>query len=141
LCICEVKNFVLQSKKNIALSSLNIFDWRPVFVRLVHSNKGAVMDARIFKPSKTAMQSGHGNTDEWVLEYEPKSNRKPEPLMGWTSSTDTLNQVRLHFKTLDEAKDYAARKGLTASVLPDRPRKLKPRNYADNFRYRPEDEA
>ncbi len=99
------------------------------------------MDAIIYKPSKTAMQSGHGNTAEWVLEYESKSNRRPEPLMGWTASGDTLAQVRLEFKTLDEAQAYARKNGLNVSVLPTRQRKLKPRNYADNFHYRPEDEA
>jgi hypothetical protein len=98
------------------------------------------MDARIYKPSKTAMQSGHGNTENWVLEYESKSNRDPEPLMGWTTG-DTLGQVCLEFKTLDEAQDYAKRKGLSVTVQPAHGRKLKPRNYVDNFRYRPEDEA
>lgn len=98
------------------------------------------MDARIYKPSKTAMQSGHGNTHAWVLEFESKSNREPESLMGWTTG-DTLGQVCLEFPTLNEAKEYARRKGLSVSVQVDRSRKLKPRNYADNFRYRPEDEA
>ncbi|MGB4106791.1 MAG: ETC complex I subunit [Alphaproteobacteria bacterium] len=98
------------------------------------------MDARIYKPSKTAMQSGHGNTHAWVLEFESKSNRGPEPLMGWTTG-DTLGQVCLEFPSLAEAKDYALRKGLSVTVQPAMGRKLKPRNYADNFRYRPEDEA
>lgn len=98
------------------------------------------MDARIYKPSKTAMQSGHGNTEHWVLEYESKSNREPESLMGWTTG-DTLGQVCLEFPSLDEARNYAARKGLSVTIQPAHGRKLKPRNYVDNFRYRPEDEA
>lgn len=98
------------------------------------------MDARIYKPSKTAMQSGHGNTHAWVLEFESKSNREPDSLMGWTTG-DTLGQVCLEFPTLEEAQNYARRKGLLATVQPTQGRKLKPRNYVDNFRYRPEDEA
>jgi hypothetical protein len=86
------------------------------------------------------MQSGHAKTDEWVLEFESKSNRKPEPLMGWTTG-DTLGQVRLKFPSLDEAKAYAKKQGLTVTVLPPRARKVKPRNYVDNFVYRAEDEA
>ena len=64
------------------------------------------MNARIYSPSKNAMQSGLGKTGEWVLEYESRASRAPEPLMGWTTG-DTLGQVRLKFGTLEEAKAYA----------------------------------
>ncbi len=93
------------------------------------------MKARIFRPSKTATQSGLGKTEEWVLEYEPCSERKPEPLMGWTASGDTTNQVRMKFTSLDEATTFAERKGLEYSVLQPHQRRVKPRNYGDNFRY------
>ena len=98
------------------------------------------MNARIYSPSKNAMQSGLGKTGEWVLEYDSRASRAPEPLMGWTTG-DTLGQVRLKFGTLEEAKAYAVKLGLAATVLPPRARKVKPRNYADNFVYRAEDEA
>ena len=58
------------------------------------------MVARIFKPAKTAMQSGEGRTKEWVLEFAPASPREIEPLMGWTSSGDMRQQVQLRFDTL-----------------------------------------
>jgi len=57
------------------------------------------MLARIFRPAKTAMQSGKANARDWVLEFEPAAARKLEPLMGWTSSTDMNGQVRLAFET------------------------------------------
>jgi hypothetical protein len=98
------------------------------------------MNARIYSPSKNAMQSGLGKTGEWVLEYESRANRSPEPLMGWTTG-DTLGQVRLKFKTLEEARAYAIKQGLSITVLPPHERKIRPRNYADNFVYRAEDEA
>jgi hypothetical protein len=93
--------------------------------------------ARISKPSRTAMQSGRGRTDQWVLEYETLSPRRPENLMGWTSSGDTLNQVKLKFNTLEEAVSFAEEKGLAYTVLPDQERVVRPRNYVDNFKYIP----
>ncbi len=83
------------------------------------------------------MQSGHGKTSGWVLEYESQADRRPEPLMGWTAAGDTLGQVQLRFGTLAEAQAYARKKGLNATVLPAHTRRIKPRNYADNFRYHP----
>ena len=68
------------------------------------------MQVRIFKPAKTAMQSGTGNTHEWVLEPEP-SRKGIDPLMGWTSSRNTMQQVRLFFPTLEEAKAHAEKNG------------------------------
>ena len=62
--------------------------------------------ARIFKPAKNAMQSG-ARARKWVLAYEPETRRAPDPLMGWTSADDTLNEVRLHFETMEEAVDFA----------------------------------
>ena len=65
------------------------------------------MKVRIFKPAKTAMQSGQANTREWLLESEP-APKILDPLMGWTGSRDTMQQVQLWFHTLDEAKARAA---------------------------------
>jgi hypothetical protein len=91
--------------------------------------------ARIFRPAKTAMQSGRAGTRCWVLEYEPATPREPDPLMGWASARDTLNQVRLKFETLEEAKQFAGKKGLDYVVVEPQERTFKPKNYADNFRY------
>jgi ETC complex I subunit conserved region len=91
--------------------------------------------ARVFRPAKTAMQSGRAGTRRWVLEYEPATPREPDPLMGWASAGDTLNQVRLRFATLDEAKQFAEKKGLDYTVVKPQERSFKPKSYADNFRY------
>src|SRR5919202_64585 len=90
--------------------------------------------ARIFRPAKTAMQSG-GRTRKWVLAYEPATRRQPEPLMGWTSAEDTLNEVCLHFATLEEAIAFATRNGLDYTVITPQESTEKPKSYADNFRY------
>ena len=68
------------------------------------------MQVRIYKPAKTAMQSGQRNTKEWVLETEP-APKEIDPLMGWTSSRDTMQQVKLYFATLEEATAYAKKEG------------------------------
>ena len=36
--------------------------------------------AKIYKPAKTAMQSGKGNSKKWILEFETKNN-STNPLM------------------------------------------------------------
>ena len=64
------------------------------------------MVARIFKPAKTAMQSGEGRTKEWQLEFAPASPREIEPLMGWTGTRDMKAEVHLEFDTKEEAIAY-----------------------------------
>lgn len=98
------------------------------------------MNVRIYKPAKTAMQSGRAKTERWILEYEVDGCRAPEALMGWTSAGDTLNQVRMQFDTAEDAVAHAERQGWGYSVEPVRERRVKPRNYSDKFKYMPADE-
>jgi len=91
--------------------------------------------ARIYRPTKTAMQSGRANTKKWLLEFEPASRRDPDPLMGWSSAQDTLNEVQLRFDTLDEAVAFAKKHGLDYTLIEPHARTLKSKSYADNFRY------
>ena len=93
------------------------------------------MAARIYRPAKTAMQSGEARTKEWVLEFEPGAKRQADPLMGWTSSPDTQAQVRLEFDTKDDAIAYATRTGLAYTVTEPKPRRPIRKSYADNFRF------
>ena len=97
---------------------------------------GAKIRCRIFQPPKSSMQSGRAQM-AWLLEYETETARRPEPLMGWTSSEDTLNQVRLRFPNREDAVAFAERKGFEYSVETTAPHRVRPRNYADNFRYAP----
>ena len=92
------------------------------------------MQVRIYKPAKTAMQSGQRNTREWVIEAEP-SPKEIDPLMGWTSSRDTMQQVKLQFATLEEAKAYAEKNGWRYTVELPKARHVRPKAYADNFAY------
>jgi hypothetical protein len=93
-----------------------------------------MVQVRIYRPAKTAMQSGRGTTKAWRLEYEPASRRAPDPLMGWSSAEDTLNEVRLGFATLEEAIAFAQKHGLDYSVSTPHEPQFKPKSYADNFR-------
>ncbi|MEM1148797.1 MAG: ETC complex I subunit [Pseudomonadota bacterium] len=91
------------------------------------------MDARIYKPAKTAMQSGRGNTKEWVLEFISSGRRASDPVMGWTSIDDTTGQVRLHFDSREQAIAYAKRENLTFIVEEARESKRLVKSYAENF--------
>ncbi|MFI4936477.1 MAG: ETC complex I subunit [Caulobacterales bacterium] len=93
------------------------------------------MLARIFRPAKTAMQSGRANTKEWLLEFEPASARVSDPLMGWTVSTDMNGQVRLAFDTREEAVAYAQRHGIAFEVLSQSEHRRIIKTYADNFAF------
>ena len=93
------------------------------------------MQVRIFQQPETAMQSGRANTDRWVVEFEPDSARRVEPLMGWTSSADTKGQLRLWFDSRDDAVAYAKKHGLMYTLEAPRERRMRPKAYADNFRY------
>ena len=97
------------------------------------------MVARIYKPAKTAMQSGTAKTREWVLDYEPEQPREIEPLMGWTSSGDMRQQVRLRFASADEAVAYAERHGIPYQVFEAKSPERRPIAYSDNFAFKRRD--
>ncbi len=93
------------------------------------------MRARIYQPARTAMSSGTAKTKQWVLDYVSSEARSVDPLMGWTSSSDTQSQVRLAFATKQEALDYAADKGLDVTVQEPQKRQANIRQggYGENF--------
>ena len=93
------------------------------------------MRARIYRPAKTAMQSGVAKTKQWVLEYAQSSARDIDPLMGWTSSSDTQTQVKLRFDTKEAAMEYAEAHGIDAVVQEPKTRSVNIRagGYGENF--------
>jgi hypothetical protein len=93
----------------------------------------AKMTAKIYQPSRTAMQSGQAK-DWWQLEYEPEAPRQIEPLMGWTSSTDMKSQIKLRFETKEEAIAYAQRAGIPYRIEEPKPAARQLISYSDNFR-------
>ncbi len=97
------------------------------------------MTARIFKPAKSAMQSGTARTKEWMLEFEPEEPRVVEPLMGWTGSGDMKQELRLQFDTKEDAIAFCERRGIAYQVFEAKEPARRAISYADNFSFkRPE---
>ena|SRR5690606_37541530 len=92
------------------------------------------MTDRIYRPARNAMQSGKGKSRHWILVFEQASAREIDPLMGYTSSGDTRQQVRLRFETQEEAEAYAQKNGLAYSVQPAHDATPQRASYPDNFR-------
>ncbi len=90
---------------------------------------------RIYLPAKTAAQSGPANARRWILEFEPEAAKRIDPLMGWTGSPDTRQQVRLGFPEMEDAIAYAERNGLVYEVAPPQARRMITKNYADKYAY------
>ncbi len=93
------------------------------------------MVARIYKPARTATQSGYAKANRWVLDFDPERPRVVEPLMGWTSSTDMKQQLRLFFATREEAVAYAERNAIPHKVFEPKEKRIRTVSYSDNFRF------
>ena len=88
--------------------------------------------AKIYIPTKTAMQSGRGKLKNWLLKFETK-DPSINPLMGWETSTDTLEEVVLKFPTKEKAIDYAKKNNISYTVIDPKQREFVIKSYADNF--------
>ena len=93
------------------------------------------MLARIYRPTRTAMQSGRAKTKRWVLEFEEESPREVEPLMGWTASSDMRQELQLFFDTKEEAIQYARAHRIPHTVFEPKERRVRRKAYGDNFAY------
>ncbi len=92
-------------------------------------------DVRIFQPVRSATQQGRARAGTWVLEFVAETAKQRDPLMGWSGSQDTQCQVRIRFGSLDDAVAYAEKQGYRYQVQQPRKRRIRPKNYADNFKY------
>ena len=92
------------------------------------------MKAKIYKPSKTAMQSGRSKFNKWVLKFDNNRNQKKDSLMGWNGGSNTISQVELKFDTKEDAINYAKRNDIEYVVLESSERKVITKSYADNFK-------
>ncbi|MDF1778997.1 MAG: ETC complex I subunit [Rhizobiaceae bacterium] len=93
------------------------------------------MSAKIYRPARTAMQSGKAKTHQWILEHDQEVARTIDPIMGYTSSSDMKQQVRLSFDTREDAISYAERNGIAYRVIEPHEPKRNRLVYSDNFRY------
>ena len=88
--------------------------------------------AKIYKPSKTSMQSGLSKYDKWIIEFKTK-NTGINPLMGWESSSDTLSELSLEFSTKEQAIEYAKKNNIDFELIESKERKFIKKSYSDNF--------
>ena len=88
--------------------------------------------AKIYKPTKTAMQSGNRNTKKWLLEFDTLDTGV-NPLMGWESSKDTMSEVKLEFSTKEQAINYAEKNNLDYYIIEPQKHKIIKKSYSDNF--------
>lgn len=91
------------------------------------------MGAKIYKPTKNAMQSGKANIKKWVLEFRQEDTRSIDPIMGWTSNSDTKGQLKIKFDSLEEAEKFAQSHKIDYIVTMPKAPKLIKQAYADNF--------
>ena len=88
--------------------------------------------AKIYKPSKTATQSGLKKFDKWIIEYitnDPTIN----PLMGWESSNDTFSELKMEFSSKELAIEYAKKNNIEYELIEPQKRKIVKKSYSDNF--------
>jgi|TARA_B110000116_G_scaffold272079_1_gene295108 hypothetical protein len=91
------------------------------------------MTIKIYKPSKTAMQSGFGKTKKWLAEYISSEEVVKDNLMGWNSSYDTKSQIKVFFNTKEQAIEWAKKNSYQFFVEEPKVRKVKIKSYASNF--------
>ena len=115
----------------------NIGRRRPFLPGTSRPANGAVPTARIFRPTRSAMSSGQHRKPVWVLEFEPAAPLIPEPLMGWTSSQDSLAHVRMGFPDRQSAIGFAERHGWRYQADKPPMSRVRPKNYVTQFKYVP----
>ena len=91
------------------------------------------MTIRIYKPSKSSMQSGLGKTKQWLAEYVNEKDKIKDNLMGWNSSLDTKEQIKMFFDTKEHAIEWSKKTNEQGIAIEPKERKIKPKNYASNF--------
>jgi len=92
------------------------------------------MKAKIYKPSKTAMQSGRSKYNKWVLKFLDQKNQLKDTMMGWNGGSSTVSQIELKFTSKEEAVSYAKKNSIDYEILETSERKVINKSYADNFK-------
>ena len=89
--------------------------------------------AKIYKPAQTAMQSGKGNSKNWLLEFDTLNNGI-DPFMGWETSKDTMSEVKLEFLTREQAINYAKKNNVDYYIVEPQKVNIIKKSYSDNFK-------
>ena len=94
------------------------------------------MTIKIYKPSKTSMQSGQGKTKKWLAEFVSNKENSKDSLMGWNSSNDTQSQIKIFFDTKEKAIQWAKKNKYQFFVEEPKIKKIIPKSYASNFDFK-----
>ena len=92
------------------------------------------MKAKIYKPSKTAMQSGRSKFNKWILKISDSKNQIRDTMTGWNGGSNTSSQIQLKFKSKEDAIHYAKSNNMDYEALETSVRKVISKSYADNFK-------
>tara|TARA_B100000941_G_C28075915_1_gene336380 strand:+ start:142 stop:432 length:291 start_codon:yes stop_codon:yes gene_type:complete len=89
---------------------------------------------KIFKKSKSAMQSGIKNTKKWYLESMDINERSLNLSFDWSSSKNIEDQIKISFNDLQSAIDFAEKNNLVYEVfVPNQSNQIL-KSYSDNFK-------
>ena len=92
------------------------------------------MKVRIFRPAKSAMQSGKRNIKTWLVEPIEETNiRSVNPLMGWVSASNTSSQLQLEFSTKEEAIKFVESRNFQYEIEEPKVASVKQKSYSANF--------
>lgn len=95
---------------------------------------GDILKYKIYKKSKSAMQSGIKNTKKWYLESMEINERSLNLSFDWSSSKNIEDQIKISFNDLQSAVDFAEKNNLDYQVfVPNQSNQIL-KSYSDNFK-------
>ncbi|KAI5848241.1 ETC complex I subunit conserved region-domain-containing protein [Tricharina praecox] len=94
---------------------------------------------RIYKPAKTATQSGNWKGRQWKMDWDvlTRGHRWENPLMGWQSTGDAMHATDMFFKSKEDAIHFAEKQGYDWFVQEPNVREFRSKSYAANFVHSP----
>lgn len=90
----------------------------------------------IYRPARSAMQSGEAETTKWQVDFDAQQKWE-NPMIGWASSDDPVQALRLRFDTAEQAESFCRKQGWDYQIAKEPVSRLEPRSYGDNFKYVP----
>ena len=87
----------------------------------------------IFKPSKSAMQSGLMNTKKWCLSNCNIDEIYVSSKFGWIGSTNPEQQIKLFFDSMEDAENFAKKNSYDFEIIKPKKRKILKKSYSENF--------
>ncbi|KAK9756457.1 hypothetical protein RND81_01G099100 [Saponaria officinalis] len=140
LRISRLSRSSIVSTRSFSSDSDALVEARPGEIGMVsgipeeHLNRRVV----IYSPARSASQQGAGKVGRWKINF--LSTQKWEnPLMGWTSTGDpyaNVGEAGLTFESEEAAKAFAKKHGWQYVVKKPHTPLLKPKSYADNFKWK-----